>query len=118
MYRWALAALCLSLALLAGVSLGWRASPGDEGTFISADEKASPRASQDAGVIVLAPARVFDGATAKPHPDWVVVVRDKRIEAAGPKDKVKTPEGARVVKLPDMTLLPGLIDAHTHLLLH
>jgi imidazolonepropionase-like amidohydrolase len=67
---------------------------------------------------VLKPARVFDGVAVKPHADWVVVVREQRIDVAGPKDRVKIPDGARVIELPDATLLPGLIDAHTHLLLH
>src|SRR5207302_1330782 len=39
-------------------------------------------------------------------------------EAAGPAGEVKAPADARVVELPGATLLPGLIDAHTHLLLH
>jgi imidazolonepropionase-like amidohydrolase len=67
---------------------------------------------------VLKPARVFDGVTAKPHDGWVVVVRGERIDAAGPESEVPVPDGARVVPLPGMTLLPGLIDTHTHLLLH
>src|SRR5262249_51425534 len=37
---------------------------------------------------------------------------------AGPGEKVKAPAGARVLDLPGQTLLPGLIDAHMHLLLH
>src|SRR5204862_5549867 len=55
---------------------------------------------------------------AKPHEGWVVRVRGDKIEAAGPAADVKAPEGARVIDLSDATLLPGLIDAHTHLLLH
>jgi imidazolonepropionase-like amidohydrolase len=77
---------------------------------------AQPQAA--GGVVVLKPARVFDGVAARPHEGWVVVVRGRRIEAAGPEEKVQVPEGARVLALPDTTLLPGLIDAHTHLLLH
>ena len=52
------------------------------------------------------------------HDGWIVVVRGERIEAAGPPADVKVPENARMIDLPGTTLLPGLIDAHTHVLLH
>ena len=68
--------------------------------------------------ILLKPARVFDGIAAKPHEGWVVLVRGERIVAAGPAGNVETPKDARVIELPKATLLPGLIDAHSHLLLH
>lgn len=68
--------------------------------------------------ILLKPARVFDGITAQPHDGWVVLVRGNRIERAGPASEVPVPKDARLIELPGMTLLPGLIDAHTHLLLH
>ena len=68
--------------------------------------------------IVLRPARVFDGIAAEPHDGWAVVVRGEKIEAVGPAGEVKVPDGARVIELPGATLLPGLIDAHTHVLLH
>ena len=68
--------------------------------------------------IILRPSRVFDGISLEAHEGWVVVVRGERIEAAGPAGEVKVPEGARVIELPETTLLPGLIDAHTHVLLH
>jgi imidazolonepropionase-like amidohydrolase len=45
-------------------------------------------------------------------------VRGERIVAAGPASEVETPKDTRVIDLPSMTLLPGLIDAHSHLLLH
>jgi imidazolonepropionase-like amidohydrolase len=67
-------------------------------------------------VIILRPARVFDGTEA--HAGWVVVVRGERIDSAAPADKLTIPDGARIIDLPKATLLPGLIDAHTHLLLH
>jgi imidazolonepropionase-like amidohydrolase len=67
--------------------------------------------------LLLKPARVFDGVTPKAHEGWVVLVRGKRIAAAGPAADVST-EGARVIELPNATLLPGLIEAHSHLLLH
>ena len=67
--------------------------------------------------VLLKPARVFDGVTPKPHEGWVVLVRGERIVAAGPADEVR-PEGARTIELPGATLLPGLIESHSHLFLH
>jgi imidazolonepropionase-like amidohydrolase len=67
---------------------------------------------------VLVPDRVFDGVTATVHKNWLVVVRGTKIESAGPADKVKVPKDARRIVLKNATLLPGLMDAHTHLLLH
>jgi imidazolonepropionase-like amidohydrolase len=68
--------------------------------------------------IVLRPARVFDGVSPRAHEGWVVVVHGERIATAGSAGQVSGPEGARVIELPGTTLLPGLIDAHTHVLLH
>ena len=68
--------------------------------------------------IVLRPERVFDGVAPEAHSGWVVIVRDDKIAAAGPRGEVAEPAGARVIDLPGMTLLPGLIDAHSHILLH
>ncbi len=65
---------------------------------------------------VLQPDRVFDGETI--HPGWVVVVRGDRIIAAGPPATTNAPGGARTIALPGTTLMPGLIEGHSHLLLH
>ena len=65
-------------------------------------------------VIVLQPARVFDGAAL--HSGWTVVVRNDRIESAGAA--VAAPPGAETIALPGATLIPGLIEGHSHLLLH
>jgi imidazolonepropionase-like amidohydrolase len=69
-----------------------------------------------AAVRVLQPARVFDGSTL--HEGWGVVVRGRTIEAAGPLTGLTVPAGAERVALPGLTLLPGLIEGHSHLLLH
>src|SRR3954447_24630837 len=69
-------------------------------------------------VYLLKPAHVFDGESAQLHAGWVVLVRGERIEAVGPAGDVRAPAGARVVELPGLTLLPGLIEAHSHVLLH
>src|SRR6476620_9293967 len=76
----------------------------------------SPLRAQDQPILIK-PARVFDGRGAT-HEGWVVLVRGERIAAAGPAADVRAPDGARTIELPGMTLLPGLIDAHSHLLLH
>jgi imidazolonepropionase-like amidohydrolase len=68
--------------------------------------------------ILLRPDSVFDGEATEVHKGWVVLVRGDQIAAVGPADTIPLPEGARELKLPGCTLLPGLIDAHTHLLLH
>ena len=67
--------------------------------------------------IVLKPDRVFDG-NATLHEGWVVMVRGEKIAYAGPAADLKQPSDAKVIDLKGCTLTPGLIDAHTHLLLH
>src|SRR5262249_51274562 len=52
------------------------------------------------------------------HEGWAVLVEGEKIKAAGPVATVKAPAKARTIKLPGTTLMPGLIDAHTHVLLH
>ncbi|SRR6266478_4239438 len=74
--------------------------------------------AQGQGSILLKPARVFDGVSMECHSDWVVVVKGERIESVGPSADIQVPSGARVIDLPRATLLPGLIEAHSHLYLH
>jgi imidazolonepropionase-like amidohydrolase len=66
--------------------------------------------------ILLKPARIFDGVNLHPHEGWNVLVDAERIAAVGPN--VAAPAGARVIDLPGMTLLPGMIEGHSHLFLH
>jgi len=68
--------------------------------------------------VVLKAARVWDGLALEAHEGWIVVTRGEMVETAGPAGEVKVPEDARAIELPGTTLLPGLIDAHTHVLLH
>lgn len=67
-------------------------------------------------VVVLQPARVYDGTTM--HEGWGVVVRGRSIEAVGPASGLTAPADARRIALPGLTLMPGLIEGHSHLLLH
>lgn len=79
---------------------------------------ASAQTPAPAPTFLLRPARVFDGVSAKPQEGWVVLVRGERIAAVGLASQVTAPAGAEVVELPGTTLLPGLIEGHSHLLLH
>jgi imidazolonepropionase-like amidohydrolase len=68
------------------------------------------------GTVVLKAARVIDGTGAAPIQNGVVVVTDDRIVAVGAAGAVSVPAGARTVDLGNATLLPGFIDAHTHVI--
>ena len=66
---------------------------------------------------VIRAGTLIDGVSAEPRRNQVVVVRGNRIESVGDTASAKVPEGARVVDLSDATVLPGLIDSHTHIFL-
>ena len=76
------------------------------------------RTTPPESVYLLKPARVFDGESARLHDNWVVLVRGDKIEAVGPAGRINTPAAAKVIDLPGLTLMPGLIEAHSHVLLH
>jgi imidazolonepropionase-like amidohydrolase len=71
--------------------------------------------AQAPAVTVLKPARVFDGEAM--HEGWGVRVKGDRIDAVGAAESLAAP-GARVVDLPGTTLTPGLVEGHSHVLLH
>jgi imidazolonepropionase-like amidohydrolase len=71
--------------------------------------------AQAPAVTILKPARVFDGDTM--HEGWAVRVRGDRIDAVG-ADAGAAAAGAKVVDLPGATLTPGLVEGHSHVLLH
>src|SRR5262249_32091210 len=66
-------------------------------------------------ITVLKPARVFDGETM--HEGWSVRVRGERVEAVG-ADAGSAAPGATVINLPGTTLMPGMVEGHSHILLH
>src|SRR6187551_608364 len=74
---------------------------------------AAPAAAE---TYLLRPAQVFDGVNPQPHPGWSVLVQDDKITAVGPN--LSAPPGARVLDLPESTLIPGMIEGHSHLFLH
>ena len=64
--------------------------------------------------IAIRAGRLFDGKSEKLAANQVVLIQGARIAEVGPAEKVKIPAGAEVIDLSHATVLPGLIDAHTH----
>jgi imidazolonepropionase-like amidohydrolase len=80
---------------------------------VGAQQRARPDANET--ITILKPARVFDGETM--HESWVVRVKGERIDFAGPDPGAAAP-AAKVIDLPGSTLTPGLVEGHSHILLH
>ncbi len=71
--------------------------------------------AQQDSLILLKPAQVFDGENL--HSNWVVLVKGQQIEAVGAMT-FKLPAHTKIIELPGTTLMPGLIEGHSHLFLH
>jgi imidazolonepropionase-like amidohydrolase len=82
-------------------------------TVVGAQQR--PRPEPNDTLTILKPARVFDGETM--HEGWAVRVKGERIDASGPAASVAA-AGATVIELPGTTLTPGLVEGHSHILLH
>lgn len=74
-----------------------------------------PRSAPPETVTVIRPARVFDGTSL--HEGWAVRVKGQRIDAVGPAANVAAAAAAQI-DLPGATLTPGLVEGHSHVLLH
>ena len=86
------------------------------GTATAADDAPVGKAADHAWL--LKADRVFDARSEQTHAGWVVLVEGDKITAVGPSTDIKAPPGTQTIDLPGTTLLPGLIDAHSHIFLH
>jgi imidazolonepropionase-like amidohydrolase len=75
-----------------------------------------PEPPEGKGVVALRAARLIDGTGAVAINNAVVIVTNNRITTVGEANSVRIPAGVKVINLGDVTLLPGFIDAHTHLI--
>ena len=91
---------CIVLLLMSGLMWG------------QAENAVAPK------VIAIRAAHVLNVKTGAMAADQVVLVEGERIKAIGSAKEIQIPAGAEVIDLGHATLLPGLIDAHTHLFLH
>jgi len=99
------ARVCLALVL------GWTWSLQGEATAPSRD---IPTMS----TTMLLPSRVFDSDTGSTHENWAVLVKGNTIAAVGPKAMLEAPANCVTISLPGTSLLPGLMDIHSHIFLH
>ncbi len=73
----------------------------------------APSFAQD---FLLKPDRVFDGEAV--HEGWVVAVKGDRIAYVGPEARASHSASTEILELSGMTLSPGMIEGHSHVLLH
>lgn len=76
----------------------------------------TPEAPTGKGIVVLKAARLIDGTGSAPITNAIVVVSDNTITAVGAAGSVRVPANAKMIDLGDVTLMPGFIDMHTHLI--
>lgn len=85
---------------------------------LGAGATAQVRPDTQAASLLIAPGAVWDGVASEPKSGWVVLVRGAQITAVGPENTVTVPAKAERIGLPGTTLIPGLIEGHSHLFLH
>jgi|HubBroStandDraft_2_1064218.scaffolds.fasta_scaffold711484_1 imidazolonepropionase-like amidohydrolase len=74
----------------------------------------TPLYSQTPQVVAVRPGRLFDSKSGQLLTRQVVLIQGDRISEVGSEDQVKIPPGAQVIDLSQSTVLPGLIDGHSH----
>lgn len=75
-----------------------------------------PQPPKGKGIVILKAARLIDGKGGPPIENAIIIVTDEKITSVGSANTVRLAAGARVIDLGNATLLPGFVDAHTHLI--
>jgi len=99
-FRFRFSALFLCLALYSVSAVAQIGAPGER---------------KGTGMIVIRAAQIIDGTGGAPIKNGAIVTTDDKISSVGPFAAITVPAGTRVIDLGDATLMPGFIDAHTHI---
>ncbi|MFY9530746.1 MAG: hypothetical protein WAR24_17735, partial [Candidatus Acidiferrales bacterium] len=83
-------------------------------TFLAMVGAVTPLHSPAPQVMAIRAGRLFDSKSGQALADQIVLIEGDKITAAGPTSSVQIPSGAQVIDLGKATVLPGLIDGHTH----
>jgi imidazolonepropionase-like amidohydrolase len=84
------------------------------GLFFAALVAVAPLWSQTSKVVAVRAGHLFNSKSGTMLANQVVLIDGEKITDVGPADKVQIPAGVQVIDLSQATVLPGLIDAHTH----
>jgi len=101
----------------AAAALAALVAVGAVAASVAQAQPATPAGRSDVPTLLI-PDAVFDGTTDALHPGWGVLVSGQRIAAAGPLSSLQVPANAQRVELKGTTLMPGMSDLHSHVLLH
>jgi len=88
------------------------------GNASEAQSERTPNRKAASPPILLSPALVFDTASGQTRAGWSVLVMGNHIANVGPAAQVAVPANTMTIPLPGMTVLPGLMDIHSHIFLH
>lgn len=75
------------------------------------DEKTQPTSPT---YLAIVGARLIDGTGQAPQENMTILIANNKFAAIGPRQKIKIPQGAKVIDVKGKTVIPGLIDAHIH----
>jgi imidazolonepropionase-like amidohydrolase len=95
----------------------WLALPATAAFAQTVPNSMGTHATSDAKTIVIRAGSLIDGTSAQPKTNQVVIIRGNRIVSVGDGPSAQAPADAQVIDLGSATVLPGLIDTHTHIFL-